>query len=262
MDMSACHSSLAGPRQTRFATPHAATRYPPAAPRRPGPRARRLRRLRLSLRRCRALAWLLVLVATGLQAASPRPFEARYRLEVTNWPSAVVEHRLSHDGTHWQSDMRAAISLARGHERSRFTADDDVRATFYTSGYRLFGIGETYTLGREALTRLPDRQTALFNLSRRATQEGCESPCSLHYLDHRGREEQLAYRRLEARTLDLPVGRIDAVRVEVTDPDAAQRRLTFSFHPEVPGLLLAMTYHRDGQQRSHLTLTGLQLDPP
>ncbi|PRY72574.1 hypothetical protein [Halomonas ventosae] len=211
------------------------------------------------LRRCAALALLLLLVAGSALAAEPRPFDARYRLEVTGWPSTTVKHRLSRDGTHWQSDMRAAISVARGHERSRFIAGDATRSLHYASGYSLLGIGKEYELDREALARLPDRQTALFELSRRAVADDCASPCRLRYLDHRGREERVDYRRLDRRMLELPAGRFEAVRVEVTEPDEPDRRMVFSFHPGVPGLLLAMEYHRDGAQRSRLALTDLTL---
>ncbi|WP_280547948.1 MULTISPECIES: hypothetical protein [unclassified Halomonas] len=207
--------------------------------------------------RCAALFLLLLLAAGSALAAQPRPFDARYRLEVAGWPSTTVEHRLSRDGTHWQSDMRAAIAVARGHERSRFIASADLRALHYTSGYRLLGIGKDYELDAETLARLPDRQTALFSLSRRAVADDCASPCRLRYLDHRGREERINYRRLDRRMLELPAGRFEAVRVEVTEPDAPDRRMVFSFHPGVPGLLLAMEYHRDGKRKSRLTLTDL-----
>ena len=63
------------------------------------------------LRRCAALALLLLLVAGSALAAEPRPFDARYRLEVAGWPSTTVEHRLSRDGTHWQSDVVAGLVI-------------------------------------------------------------------------------------------------------------------------------------------------------
>ena len=37
--------------------------------------------------------------------------------------------------------------------------------------------------------------------------------------------------------------------------------MIFSFHPELPGLLLAMEYQRDGERRSRLALTELALGP-
>lgn len=211
------------------------------------------------MHRCIALALLLLLAAVSARAAETRPFDARYHLEVTGWPNTTIEHRLSRDGTHWQSDMRAAISLARGRERSRFIADEAIRSLHYVSGYSLLGIGKDYELDRAALARLPDRQTALFELSRRAVADDCASPCRLRYLDHRGREERIDYRRLDRRTLELPAGRFEAVRVEVTEPGEPERRMLLSFHPEVPGLLLAMEYHRDGERQGRLALTDLTL---
>ncbi|MDR9438895.1 MAG: hypothetical protein RI841_05275 [Halomonas sp.] len=208
---------------------------------------------------CAAFILLLLLAAGSALAAQPRPFDARYHVQVDGWPSTTVEHRLSRDGTYWQSDMRATVAVARGHERSRFIADETIRALHYASGYRLLGIGKNYELEGEALARLPDRQSALFDLSRRAVADDCEATCRLRYLDHRGREERVDYRRLDRGILDLPAGRFEAVRVEVTEPDDPDRRMVFSFHPGVPGLLLAMEYHRNGEQRSHLTLTHLTL---
>lgn len=212
-----------------------------------------------TLRHFPVLFLLLLLISVGVEAAEPRPFDARYRLEVAGWPSATVAHRLSRNGIHWQSEMRAAISLARGRESSLFIADEAIRSIHYASGYSLMGIGKEYELDQETLARLPDRQAALFELSRRAVTDTCDAPCRLTYLDHRGREKQVDYRQLDRRALELPAGRFEAIRLEVTEPDSPERRLVFSFHPEVPGLLLAMEYHRDGERRSRLTLTDLTL---
>ncbi|TLF51738.1 hypothetical protein FEI13_07265 [Halomonas urmiana] len=211
-------------------------------------------------RRTLLLPWLL-LIGIGVFAAEPRPFDARYHLEVDGWPHATIEHRLSRDGTQWLSDMRADITLAQGREHSRFLADETVRSLHYTSGYSLLGVGKRYALDREALARLPDRQAALFELSRRATAAQCAAPCRLRYLDHRGRETLVEYRLLSRTALSLPAGEFEAVRVEVTEPDEPDRRLRFSFHPGVPGLMLAMEYHRDGKRRSRLSLTELDLPP-
>lgn len=205
-----------------------------------------------------ALLWL---GGAGAQAAEPRPFDARYHLEVDGWPNATIEHRLSRDGSQWLSDMRADISLARGRERSRFLAGEAVRSLHYASGYSLLGVGKRYALDHEALARLPDRQAALFELSRRAAAQECAVSCRLRYLDHRGRETLVEYRLLPPAALSLPAGDFEAVRVEVVEPDEPDRRLRFSFHPGVPGLLLAMEYHRDGERRSRLALTALDLPP-
>ncbi|CAM3437418.1 hypothetical protein [Halomonas lysinitropha] len=211
------------------------------------------------LRLCPSLLLLLLVFVVSAHAAEPRPFDARYRLEVAGWPSTTVEHRLSRDGLNWQSDMRAAIAVARGRERSLFIVGEVTRSLYYASGYSLMGIGKDYELGQEALARLPDRQAALFELSRRAVADDCNPPCRLRYLDHRGREERVDYHRLDQRILELPAGRFEAVRVEVTETDDPERRMVFSFHPEVPGLLLAMEYHRDGKQKGRLALTDLIL---
>ncbi|TDO10562.1 MULTISPECIES: hypothetical protein [Halomonas] len=211
------------------------------------------------LRQCTVFMLLLLLVAGSAFAAEPRPFDARYRLEVSGWPNATIEHRLSHAGAEWQSVMRTAITLARGHESSRFTIGEAVHSLHYSSGYRLLGIGKDYELNRESLTRLPDRQAALFELSRRAVADDCTTPCRLRYVDHRGREERIDYQRLGQHTLELPAGRFESIRVEVTEPDSPERRLVFSFHPDVPGLLLAMEYYRDGKRLSQLRLSELSL---
>lgn len=211
---------------------------------------------------------LALMLATGVQArdsVAPHPFHARYRLEISGWPNARVDHRLSRQGAHWQSDMRAAVAAARGNERSRFRiGDEGIRASAYSSGYSLLGVGGNYRLGHDELTPLPDRQAALFELSRRAVQASCDddqsAPCELRYVDHKGREETLHYRVIERGELTLPAGDFDAVTIESWDPEHPERRLVFSFHPELPGLLLAVDYHRDGKRKSRLTLTELNLD--
>ncbi|QFU02755.1 hypothetical protein FIU83_14010 [Halomonas sp. THAF5a] len=211
------------------------------------------------------LPWLLLIFllpgGADVNAAEPRPFDARYHLEVDGWPNATIEHRLSRDGGQWLSDMRAEMALARGRERSRFLAGEAVRSLYYASGYSLLGVGKRYALDHEALARLPDRQAALFALSRRAAEGACSALCELRYLDHRGRETRVEYRMLPPATLSLPAGNFAAVRVDVVEPDEPDRWLRFSFHPGVPGLLLAMEYHRHGERRSRLALTALDLPP-
>lgn len=218
----------------------------------------------------RVLPWftglvsLLALVTPGAaEPTPPTPFSARYQLEVSGWPNATIDHRLSHEGGHWQSQMQASVAVAQGSERSRFIVEDDsVRALHYSSDYSLLGIGDHYRLSPDDLTRLPDRQTALFELSRRALDGmHCESGagCRLDYLDHRGRPERIDYRLLAPTTLSLPAGDFTAVTIEATEPDKPERRLVFHFHPELPGLLLSMEYHRDGKRRSRLALSDLSL---
>ncbi|EWH02841.1 hypothetical protein [Halomonas sp. BC04] len=191
---------------------------------------------------------------------SPQPFEARYRLEVSGWPNASIEHRLSRESHHWHSQMNASIAVARGNERSRFfLTPDGVRSVNYASGYSLLGIGGDYRLGSDELSELPDRQAALFDLSLSVLNGGCQEKngCRLVYQDHRGREEIIDYRVLARETLRLPAGEFEAIKVEVLDPETPDRQMTFHFHPELPGLLLAVDYRRDGKRRSRLALTSL-----
>nr|WP_163502352.1 hypothetical protein [Halomonas socia] len=161
--------------------------------------------------------------AQGL--AEPTPFTAHYQLQISGWPNARVEHRLSQHGEQWQSDMRAAIAVARGNERSRFRVNaDGVRPSAYSSGYSLLGIGGDYRLGSSELSALPDRQAALFDLSRRSAQAGdCEgsdaAPCELHFVDHKGEEETLHYRVMARDKVESPAGTFDAVSVETWDPE-------------------------------------------
>lgn len=195
-------------------------------------------------------------VAESAARVAPQPFTARYRLEVSGWPSTSIDHRLSRDGASWFSDMSAAIAVARGQERSRFLVEEDgVRSLQYSSGYSLMGFGGDYRLTPDDLATLPDRQAALFELSRRAVNGSCSDDCRIRYQDHRGREEQMTYRVLGTESLTLSSGRFEAVQVEVTEPDQPERRLVFHFHPELPGLMLAVEYHRDGERKSRLFLT-------
>lgn len=103
--------------------------------------------------------------ASSTALTAPQPFEAKYRLSVSGWPSATITHHLSKADSHWRSDMRFSIAVVSGEERSRFSvADDSTRALLYNSRYSLFGIGNDYQLRESELTTL-DRQTALFDLS-------------------------------------------------------------------------------------------------
>lgn len=192
-----------------------------------------------------------------------QPFSASYQLEVSGWPNATIEHRLSRESQHWQSQMQAAIAVARGNERSRFiVTPEGVRAVNYSSGYSLLGIGDSYRLGSNDLALLPDRQTALIELSRRALNDSCESAtCRLVYQDHRGREEALDYRVLGVTQLTLPAGEFEALKVQANEPDTPERQLLFYFHPNTPGLLLAVDYQRDGERKSQLRLTSLDTQP-
>ncbi|MCE8034070.1 hypothetical protein EKK97_17900 [Billgrantia tianxiuensis] len=210
---------------------------------------------------CLLLAWLpaMALAAVPEPQALLQPFNASYRLEVKGWPNATIDHRLSRESGHWQSRMQAAIAVARGNESSRFiVTPEGVRSVNYSSGYSLLGVGGNYRLGSSELSGLPDRQAALVELSRRASNGGCEDTvCRLVYQDHRGREETLDYRLLGTQALTLPAGEFEAIKVEVNDPETPERKMLFHFHPQYPGLLLAVDYHRDGERKSRLTLTSL-----
>ncbi|MGM0913474.1 MAG: hypothetical protein ACQEXC_07185 [Pseudomonadota bacterium] len=192
---------------------------------------------------------------------APRPFTARYRLEVKDWPAAYIDHRLSHEGDYWESLMETGIRVARGSERSRFLLQDEgIQALYYASGYALLGVGDSYSLSGDRLTRLPDRQTALFALSRRVIDGDCATrACDIRYLDHKGREEVLRARAQGRSRVTLPAGTFTALTVEAREADKPNRRLVFRFHPEIPGLLLSVDYHRDGERRSHLALSELTL---
>lgn len=212
------------------------------------------------LHRCAALILLLMVSVGSVQAAETRPFDARYRLEVSGWPSTNVEHRLSRDGASWHSKMSAAIAMARGEESSRFLIEENgVRSLQYISGYSLLGLGGDYRLTSDDLATLPDRQATIFDLSRRVLDDGCQEACAIHYQDHRGREEYMEYRVLGPESLSLPVGEFETLAVEVTEPGKPERRMVFRFHPEVPGLILVLDYHRDGERKSRLSLTQLSL---
>ena len=207
------------------------------------------------------LAWLPGAALALTPSAAPlfQPFSASYHLEVKGWPNANIEHRLTRESGHWQTQMRAAIAVARGNERSRFiVTPEGVQAVNYSSGYSLLGLGGDYRLGSHDLGLLPDRQAALIELSRQALSGKCQNAaCQMAYLDHRGREETLEYRLLGTEQLTLPAGHFEAIKVEAHEPDKPDRRLLFYFHPETPGLLLAVDYHRDGERQSRLTLTSV-----
>ncbi|WP_445158287.1 hypothetical protein [Halomonas sp. E14] len=220
-------------------------------------------RRRLALLALAVLAPALGLGAAQADDATLTPFSASYRLEVKGWPNASIDHRLSRESGHWQSRMEAAIAVARGNEQSRFiVTPKGVRSVNYASGYSLLGVRGSYRLGSDELGERLDRQAALVELSRRAANGGCQATCRFVYQDHRGREESVDYRIVERAPLTLPAGRFDAVKVEVVDPETPDRQLLFHFHPEMPGLLLAAEYHREGERRSRLTLRALETEAP
>ncbi|WP_353981235.1 hypothetical protein [Salinicola endophyticus] len=208
-----------------------------------------------------SLALLLLGTTTALAQSAPTPFVAHYRLDISGWPDATITHRLSQQGETWESAMQASIKIAHGEERGRFTVTgDDVQALDYTSGYSLLGIGDDYHLTAKQLKRLPDRQTALFELAREAPEARCRSeqvsPCQLTYQDYKGRDKTLYYRVTGEEDVTTPAGKFPGVSVDTwdADPDKRGRHLFLTFDRDVPGLLLASRYVRGGEQRSQLSL--------
>ncbi|MCB8888890.1 hypothetical protein GEV37_07145 [Halomonas malpeensis] len=199
-------------------------------------------------------------LADGFDA--PRPFEARYRLEIRGWPGATVRHTLSQESLHWTSDMRFSIAVAGGEERSRFAVEDDqIRSLLYSSSYSLLGVGDRYQLGEDELSHL-DRQAAIVDLSRRAGRESCTqaAPCAIEFVDHRGRDEHFQYYdNDEVQRVSVPAGEFDTHSVILQDVDKPDRHLQIDFHPDWPGLILSAEYYKDGRRDTTLRLT--QFDP-
>lgn len=209
---------------------------------------------------CLTLSTPVTTLADGFDA--PRPFEARYRLEIRGWPGATVRHTLSQEGLHWLSNMRFSVAVARGEERSRFAVEgDQARSLLYSSSYSLLGVGDSYQLDEEALSHL-DRQAAIVDLSRRAGSEGCTeaAPCALEFVDHRGRDEHFQYYdNDEVQRVSVPAGEFDTHSVILQDVDKPDRHLQIDFHPDWPGLILSAEYYKDGRRDTTLRLT--QFDP-
>ncbi|WP_106418528.1 hypothetical protein [Salinicola tamaricis] len=207
-----------------------------------------------------SLALLLFGTTTALAQSAPTPFVAHYRLAISGWPDATITHRLSRHGDAWESAMQASVKIAHGKERGRFTVKGDgVQALDYTSGYSLLGIGDDYHLNAKQLKRLPDRQTALFELARTAPEARCRSdqvsPCQLTYQDHKGRDKTLFYRvTARRRSPRRPASFRGQRRYLGRRPGQAWPPSVPDLRPRVPGLLLASRYVRDGEQRSQLTL--------
>ncbi|MEO1853233.1 hypothetical protein [Chromohalobacter sp.] len=214
---------------------------------------------------------VLLVILSGLSGvanaqATPAPFSATYHLRLDGWPDADVQHRLSHlGGNDWQSEMRASVLTAEGYERGKFRLQDDgVQAWHYASGFTLFGLGERYHLSARELATLPDRQSALFILSRGLDTAPCQRaaapPCRLAYADHKGRPEAFAYHVGAPQTLDVPAGAFKARWVEGWNPEKPDRRLHLAFSVQRPGLLIAVEYYRDGELASRMALTELDRD--
>lgn len=214
-----------------------------------------------------AAFWLsgMTLAADTLKA--PRPFEAQYRLEVRGWPGATITHRLTNEGNHWLSDMRFSITVARGQEFSRFAVNgDETQALLFNSSYSVLGIGDSYKLNENDIPSL-DRQTALFDLSRRAGHENCteSSPCEIEFVDQKGRDEHFQYYVNDTvnntnanapETIHVPAGEFEALQVSLIDIEKPDRLLQLHFHPDWPGLILSAVYQKEGNRETQLTLTN------
>ncbi|WP_240488195.1 MULTISPECIES: hypothetical protein [unclassified Halomonas] len=196
---------------------------------------------------------------------APRPFEAQYRLEVRGWPGATITHRLSNEGNHWLSDMRFSVTVARGQEFSRFSLNDnDTHALLYSSSYSLLGVGDSYQLSERDIPTL-DRQTALFDLSRRAGHENCteSAPCDIEFVDHKGRDEHFQYyvdkqRITDPGSIGMSGDEFEALNVSLIDVEKPDRLLQIRFHPDWPGLILSVVYQKEGSRETQLTLTNFQ----
>ncbi|MGO3158278.1 MAG: hypothetical protein ACTIJZ_09030 [Halomonadaceae bacterium] len=192
--------------------------------------------------------------------AAPSPFEAQYRLEVRGWPSATITHRLSHEGNHWLSDMRFSITVARGQEFSRFALNGNApQALLFRSSYSVLGVGDSYQLTESDIPSL-DRQTALFDLSRRAGHENCteSAPCEIEFVDQKGRDEHFQYYVNDPGTINVPAGEFEALRVSLIDTEKPDRLLQLNFHSDWPGLILSAVYQKDGRRETQLTLTNFK----
>ena len=198
----------------------------------------------------------MALAETAPMLKDPQPFEAQYRLELRGWPGANITHRLSNQGSHWLSDMRFSVRVARGQESSRFMlTDDNTHALFYSSSYSLLGIGDSYQLNERDIPTL-DRQTALFDLSRRAGHENCteSAPCEIAFVDHKGVDEHFQYYTTKPGMISVPAGEFEAVNVSLIDSEKPDRLLQLSFHPDWPGLILSAVYQKEGRRETQLAL--------
>lgn len=187
------------------------------------------------------------------------PFEAQYHLDVRGWPGATIQHSLTDEGHHWLSDMRFSVTVARGQERSRFTADEAAtHSLMYDSSYSVLGIGDSYQLRENDISTL-DRQTAIIDLARRAGSEACtaQAPCDMFFVDHRGRDEHFQYYMDDITRLRVPAGEFDTRSVILFDIEKPDRQLRISFHADYPGLILEALYQKDGKRNTHITLTRL-----
>lgn len=209
------------------------------------------------------LTWALASIAVADTAPDVRPqaFDASYHLSVSGWPDADISHRLTQIGVDdWRITMQARIAIAHGRETGRFHFNGDgLHSLEYDSSYRLLGIKRSYALNGNTLGNIPDRQSAIVALAMAAASGNCRQDCSIHYRDHRGRDKSFLYRRLPDKAMRVAGQRVQPLRLELTEPDEPEKRMTMALHPELPGLLLEVEYFRDEKRKSRLSLTSLTL---
>ncbi|WP_456269600.1 hypothetical protein M1D97_04740 [Kushneria sp. AK178] len=206
-----------------------------------------------------------LLLSAPIRAGEIQPFEAHYHLTIDGWPNADMTHQLEHDEGGWRTTMHASVKIATAYEYSRFQLRDDtvVSPWSFYSRYRLFGFGDTYRLDDGQLSPLPDRQAALFALSRQAFDApSCRGrsadPCTFQYVDHKEREHDMAWRVIDDPEMPVPEGRWPTRHVEAWDEDRPDRRLHFYFTSRYPGLLVQTDYFRDGTLSARLQLIKLE----
>lgn len=216
---------------------------------------------RVSIARLAITCLLSLLALTGTAyASSPQAFDARYHLAVDGWPDATIKHRVSREGGHWLSEMHSSVAIAGGNESARFIEDgDQLRALSYRSNYSMLGVGKSYQLNRDQLAQKPDRQTALISLSLQVQEDRCENDCTVRFVDYKGRDEILDWRRVDDISVQVDGQMVQAPTIELQDPEKTDRHMVMSFHPEIPGLLLRLDFYKHGEQVSQLSLSRLQL---
>ncbi|TVU67831.1 hypothetical protein [Cobetia crustatorum] len=207
-------------------------------------------------------AWLAALMLmTGVVHADdstlasslmpPVPFTAQYTLALDGWPDVPITQRVSQSGELFIASMEASIKVASGYEQGRFTLNDDtIVPAGYRSGYRLAGIGKDYT--REAPNAQemvpPDRQTLLVALGQQADAQWAQGqctqavPCSIDYLDHKGRTRTLVYEVQAEESLQAADQTFRTLRLDAWREHRDQKHYRIWLAPRWPGLMVALDY--------------------
>lgn len=220
------------------------------------------------LQRFLPLAWLMLTWALSSVALAdtppdsrPQAFSASYHLNISGWPNADISHRLTQTGAEdWRITMQARIAIASGQETGHFRFDaEGLHPRDYDSNYRLAGIKRSYALDSDKLGHIPDRQSAIVALAMSAAGGSCQQDCPVHYRDHRGRDKAMVYRLLPSAPMQAAGQTVQAIRLELIEPDEPEKRIVMALHPELPGLLLKVEYFRNGKRKSQLSLTSLAI---